>query len=162
MKNLKTVFKPDKYFPSVFFCLSVLVVALTVSLFILASVPPVSRDALVHHLAVPKLYLKYGKMAELPCMPYSYYPMNLDLIYLIGLKLGSDIYAKYIHCIFGLLTAGLIYRYLARKITPAYGMTGAFIFLSLPVVVKLCTIAYVDLGLIFFNGQYPVSFRLEG
>lgn len=121
-----------------------------------------SRDALVHHLAVPKLYLKYEKMTELPCMPYSYYPMNLDLLYLIGLKLGSDIYAKYTHCIFGLLTSWLIYRYLARKITPTYGMTGALLFLSLPVVIKLCTIAYVDLGLIFFHGQYPVSIKMEG
>jgi len=39
------------------FLLSLLVVFI-ISAIILSSVPPVSKDALVHHLAVPKLYLK--------------------------------------------------------------------------------------------------------
>ena len=36
------------------FLLGGLIVALVVSIVILASVPPVSRDALTHHLIVPK------------------------------------------------------------------------------------------------------------
>ena len=56
--------------------------ALIVSIVILSCVPPVSKDALVHHLAVPKLYLKHGGIYEIPSMIFSYYPMNLDLLYL--------------------------------------------------------------------------------
>ena len=51
---------------------------------ILSWVPPISKDALVHHLAVPKIYLRHGTMVELPSMVFSYYPMNLDLLYLVG------------------------------------------------------------------------------
>ena len=75
---------------------------------LLGSVPPVDRDALTHHLAVPKLYLKQGGMVEIPWVPFSYYPMNLDLLYLVPLYFGHDIAAKYIHFGFALLTAAAI------------------------------------------------------
>jgi len=44
------------------------------SIVLLSLVPPVAKDELVHHLAVPKLYLKHGGMVEIPFMDFSYYP----------------------------------------------------------------------------------------
>ena len=79
---------------------------------ILGSVPPISRDALNHHLAIPKMYLLHGGMYEIPSMHYSYFPMNVDLLYLLPLYFKNEIAAKYIHFFFALLTAGLLYRYL--------------------------------------------------
>jgi len=46
--------------------LSGLVFVLIFSIIILAFVPPVSQDALNHHLAVPKLYLKQGGFTRFP------------------------------------------------------------------------------------------------
>jgi tryptophan-rich sensory protein len=43
-------------------CLALLIAAVV----ILAAVPPVSRDALTHHLAIPKLYLKHGGIIKVP------------------------------------------------------------------------------------------------
>src|SRR3990170_484136 len=74
--------------------------------------PPTSRDELIHHLAIPKLYLEKGKIFEIPFMSFSYFPMNIDLLYLIPLSLGNDIIPKIIHLIFALLTAMIIYSYL--------------------------------------------------
>ena len=85
---------------SLLFLIFVLISAIVV----LACVPPVSKDALVHHLAVPKLYLKHGGMYEIPFMRFSYYPMDLDLLYLIPLYFGNDILPKFIHFSFALLT----------------------------------------------------------
>jgi 4-amino-4-deoxy-L-arabinose transferase-like glycosyltransferase len=125
---------------------------LIVSITILAAVPPVDRDALTHHLAVPKLYLQHGAMVEIPWVPFSYYPMNLDLIYLIPLYFGQDIAAKYIHFGFALLTAALICGYVRRRTgSPAWALLGGLLFLSLPVIVKLSITVYVDLGLIYFS-----------
>ena len=119
---------------------------------LLASVPPVDRDALTHHLAVPKLYLQQGGMVEIPWIPFSYYPMNLDLLYLVPLYLGQDIAAKYIHFGFALLTAAAIYGYLRRRTgSTAWSLLGGLLFLSLPVIVKLSITVYVDLGLIYFS-----------
>jgi len=128
-----------------------LIVATVIGISVLAYTPPVSRDALDHHLALPKLYLKQGAIFELPDRVFSYYPMNLDLLYLIPLYLGNDILAKYIHFGFALMTALLIFGFLKKRIGGGFGLFGALIFLSTPVVIKLATTAYVDLGLAFFS-----------
>jgi hypothetical protein len=125
--------------------------SLICSLAILCLTPPISRDALTHHLAIPKLYLAHGGIYEIPSILFSYYPMNLDLLYMIPIYFGNDTVPKFIHFAFALLTTFFIYRYLHRKLNTAYGLLGAFLFLSIPIVVKLSITAYVDLGLIFFS-----------
>ena len=134
-----------------FIALSSLVFLLIISIVILASVPPVSKDALVHHLTVPKMYLRHGGIYEIPSMVFSYYPMNLDLLYLIPLYFGNDIIPKLIHFSFALLTAWLIFGYLKRRINAIYALLGVIFFLSIPIIVKLSITVYVDLGLIFFS-----------
>ena len=103
-------------------------------LILLASVPPVSRDAMTHHLAVPDLYLRHGKMVELPHLSFSYYPMNLDLLYWAALAIsGKDIVPKYIHLAFGLMTFCLVFFHVKPRAGRGFALLGAFLFLSLPV-----------------------------
>ena len=97
---------------------------------ILSLVPPVSKDALTHHLAVPKLYLKHGGIYEIPDILFSYYPMNLDLLYLIPLYFGNDIIPKFIHFSFALFTAGLVFFYLKRRINSLFAILGILLFLN--------------------------------
>jgi len=138
--------------------LLILLSALIASIIVLSSVPPVAKDELVHHLAVPKLYLKHGGIYEIPFMDFSYYPMNVDLLYLIPLYFGNDIIPKFIHFAFALLTAWLIFRYLQGKTSREFALFGALFFLSIPIIVKLSVTAYVDLGLIFFSFASLVCF----
>ena len=128
-----------------------LLLTLIISIAILSYVPPVSRDALTHHLAVPKLYLQHASIYEIPDLKWSYYPMNLDLLYLIPLYFGNDIIPKFIHFSFALLTAWLIFSYLKKWVDTCYALFGVLLFLSLPVIIKLSITVYVDLGLIFFS-----------
>jgi hypothetical protein len=128
-----------------------LLALVAICILVLASVPPVSRDALTHHLAIPKLYLKHGGIYEIPWAKWSYYPMNLDLLYMIPLYFGNDIIPKFIHFAFALFTGLLIFKYLTKRTEVPYALLGALFFLSLPVVVKLSITVYVDLGLIFFS-----------
>jgi len=128
-----------------------LLLSLILSIIILSYVPPVSRDALAHHLAVPKLYLKHGSIYEIPALKWSYYPMNLDLLYLIPLSFGNDIIPKGIHFSFALMTAWLIFSYLKKRIDTCYALFGVLLFLSLPVIIKLSITVYVDLGLYYFS-----------
>jgi len=139
------------------------VAALIVAVLVLSSVPPVSRDALTHHLAVPELYLQHGGLLELPHIVFSYYPMNLDLLYMLALYWGNDILPKYIHFFFALLTAALIYGYLKKYLSPQYSWLGVLLYLSIPVIIKLSITVYVDLGLIFFfNSGAPGTSAMEG
>jgi len=118
---------------------------------VLCLVPPVSKDALTHHLAVPKLYLRHGGIYEIPGMPFSYFPMNIELLYLIPLYFNNDIAPKLIHFGFALLTGWLIFSYLRTRCGLIYALFGALFFLSIPLIVKLSITVYVDLGLIFFT-----------
>ena len=133
------------------FLLYALLIALILFIGLLCAVPPISKDALIHHLAVPKLYLNHGGMYEIPSMVYSYYPMNLQMLYMAALYFGSDIAPKFIHFGFALLTALLICRYLKQRLNTLFALFGALFFLSIPVIVKLSITAYIDLGLIFFS-----------
>lgn len=131
--------------------LIILLISMMACVVILSLVPPVSRDALVHHLNVPKLYIEKGHIYELPYMPYSYFPMNVDLIYMIPLYFGNDIIPKLIHFAFALLTGGVIFGYLTRRLNRTYALFGTVFFLSIPIIIKLSITAYVDLGLILFS-----------
>ncbi len=144
---------PVKYFnrEKYIILLAIALLIVTVSIIIMSLVPPVSRDELVHHLAVPKLYLKQGGIYEIPYMDFSYFPMNLDLVYMISLYFGNDIAPKLIHFTFALLTAWLLFRYLKKRAGTVYGLSGALFFISIPVIIKLSITAYVDLGVIFFS-----------
>ncbi|NNF98293.1 MAG: phospholipid carrier-dependent glycosyltransferase [Desulfobacteraceae bacterium] len=124
---------------------------LIISTLILNYCPPTSRDALTHHLVVPKMWIEHGYIYEIPHLNFSYYPMNLNLLYLIPLLFENDIVPKYIHFLFALGTAWLILSYLKKRTTQTLSLLGALIFLSTPVIVKLSTTVYVDLGLVFFS-----------
>ena len=117
---------------------------------LLGMLPPTARDALIHHLAVPKLWLQAGRIIEIPWADFSYYPMNVELLYLIPLALGADWAAHLIHLGFGLLTAGLIFLFVRERQGTVWGLAGALLFFSTPAVLRLSVAAYVDLGLAFF------------
>jgi len=131
--------------------LGLILLVLILAIMIMAAVPPVSRDALTHHLAVPKLWIAKGGIHETPNISFSYYPMNLDLLYSVPLIFGNDILPKFVHMAFGLFTAVFLYRYLRNRLNQRYGLIGALFFLSLPIIIQLSITVYVDLGLIFFS-----------
>lgn len=120
--------------------------------------PPISRDALIHHLAIPKLWLLHGGFYEIPWADFSYYPMNIDLLYLIPLYFNNDIVPKFIHFAFGLGTGLLVYCYLKNRLGKNWGLLGFLIFFSTPAVARLSTTAYIDLGMVFFATASILAF----
>jgi hypothetical protein len=125
---------------------------------VLALTPPIARDVLIHHLAIPKLWLKHGGFYDIPWAEFSYYPMNVDLLYLVPLYFGNDIIPNFIHMSFGVGTACLIYFYLQNKLGRLAGLLGVVIFISTPIIVRMSTTAYVDLGLVFFTTASVLAF----
>jgi len=118
---------------------------------VLGVLPPTSRDELTHHLAIPKLYAKAGRIVEVPMAPYAYYPMLLDMLFTPWVYWGYDFVPKWIHALYGHLTGLLLFAYLARRMNAVYGLLGWFFFLSTPVVLRLSHWGYIDLGLAFYT-----------
>ena len=139
-------------FPAIsIYLLSISILLLILIEITLSLTPPIARDALIHHLAIPKLWLMNGGFYEIKWADFSYYPMNIDLLYLIPLYLNNDILPNFIHMCFGIGTGYLIYNYLRNRFNRTAGLLGILIFLSTPIIVRMSTAAYVDLGLVFFT-----------
>jgi len=84
--------------------------------------------------------------------------MNVNLLYLIPIYFKMDYLAKFIHMGFGIATALLIYLYLKNRINKLAGILGILIFLSTPMIFRLSTEAYIDLGLVFFTTASILAF----
>ena len=125
---------------------------------LLCLMPPVSRDALIHHLAIPKLWIRHGGFFETPWADFSYFPMNVDLLYLVPLLFGNDRVPAFIHLLFGWGTGYLVYRYLKDQAGNVWGLIGLLVFVSTPIVIRLSVTAYVDLGMIFFTTASVLSY----
>jgi hypothetical protein len=119
--------------------------------FVLGLLPPTSRDELTHHLAIPKLYAKAGRIIEIPMASYAYYPMLLDMLFTPWIYWGYDFVPKWIHALYGGLTGLLVYAYLARRMNALYGLLGWFFFLSMPIILRLSHWGYNDLGITFYT-----------
>lgn len=130
--------------------LLIAIVSILIAEILLNLTPPISRDALIHHLAIPKLWLSHGGFYEMPWAVFSYYPMNINILYLVPLYFGNDILPKFIHWGFGLGIALMIYAYLKIRVGKTWGLLGVLIFISTPLVIRLSTSAYIDLGMVFF------------
>src|SRR5262245_61318986 len=131
------------------FWVSIFIILVTEIL--LSLVPPTARDELTHHLAIPRLYARAGRIIEVPMAPYAYYPMLLDMLYTPWVYWGYDSVPKLIHGLFGFLTGLCLYAYLSRRMNAIYGLLGFFFFISVPSVLRLSHWAYVDLGTTFYT-----------
>ena len=140
------------------YLLSISILLLILIETILSLTPPIARDALIHHLAIPKLWLINGGFYEIKWSSFSYYPMNIDLFYLIPLYFSNDIIPNFIHMCFGIATSYFLYNYISNKFSRNIGLLGVLIFLSTPIIVRMSTVAYVDLGLVFFTTASLLAF----
>jgi 4-amino-4-deoxy-L-arabinose transferase-like glycosyltransferase len=139
---------PDRHrpgLPRVFLAILLFIVVL------LSQLPPTAKDALIHHLAFPKLFLEKHALVVIPSASFSWYPMLADLLFLLPMSFGNDTIPALIHALFGFLTGRLLYLYLLRVYPARWAWFGTFLFLSIPVVFYLSSVAYVDLALVFFS-----------
>lgn len=67
----------------------ILLISLVISIVVLSSAPSVSKDAFTHHLAIRKFHLNHRAIYEVPFAGFSYYLMNLDVLYLDHLYFGN-------------------------------------------------------------------------
>jgi len=119
--------------------------------FIIAHAPPISWDALMYHLALPKLFIDSHKIISLPFMYYSYLPSNTEMLYSLAMLLGTDRLPQLMHFSFGILISIDIYllsrRYLARE----FSLLAVAIFYLTPIATLLSVIAYSDLAFFFYQ-----------
>jgi hypothetical protein len=126
--------------------------ALVLAGFLIILTPEIGKDALIYHLAVPKLYLHHHGFYFIPGNVFSSYPLLSEMHYTLALFFQNDILAKamnYAVLCATLLGMGLFARFLFHEhCFPALSM---LIFFSIPSVFAVSHVAYNDLFVTFFT-----------
>jgi hypothetical protein len=130
----------------------ILVGILLLACFALTLTPEIGRDALIYHLALPKLYLLHHGFYFIPGNAFTGFPLLGEMQYLLALFLRNDIFAKtmsYALLCGTLLGIGLFARHvLQNQQFPSLSM---LIFVSIPSVFAVSHTAYNDLFVAFFT-----------
>lgn len=112
--------------------------------------PEYFYDSLVYHLAMPKLYLLHQRIIPTPSMIYSGIPFATEMLYGLGLALGTETLAKLIHYGFGVATAAAIYSWSRKFINRKAALLATLLFYSAPLVCFASSVAKVELSLTFY------------
>jgi hypothetical protein len=115
-----------------------------------ALAPPFEYDELEYHLGALADYQRAGRIVFLPHNFYSNMPQLTEMLYLLAKTTTSDIAAKLLHWLFGLLAAATVYGVAQRLWSKAAGLTAAALFYCTPFVQDLGQTARIDLATAFF------------
>jgi len=112
---------------------------------LVALTPPWDYDGLMYHLEGPRRFLTAGRLLLLPELWQANGPSNGEMLFLFGLSLGSDIFAKLLHGLFGCLFLALAWRIGRRFGPPLSNWLMVAILSSMPILPFLAGWAYIDL-----------------
>jgi len=127
--------------------------------FLLTLTPENGKDALIYHLAIPKLYLLHHGFYFIPGNVFAGYPLLGEMHYLLALFLQNDILAKamnYALVCGTLLGMGLFARHILQN--HKFPRLSMLIFVSIPSVFAVSHAAYNDLFVTFFTLAAIYSF----
>jgi hypothetical protein len=114
--------------------------------------PAVGKDALIYHLAVPKLFLKHHGLYFIPGNIFSHYPLGGEMLYVLGLALCGEVLAKGIHFVMGLSILLGMWQFMRHHIPGALFIPLALlIFYTIPSVFVTSHQAYNDLTVSFYT-----------
>jgi hypothetical protein len=117
----------------------------------LALAPARFYDALVYHLALPKLYLLENRWVPTPAFLFGGFPMFTHALFAWALALGDERWAALVHWGFGVGAALLLWGAGERARNRFGGALSAAVFLSTPVVVFALPRAGVDVSTAFYT-----------
>lgn len=143
IRHLPTGWRRLSSIERTFFLLAggILVVALLHAL-----TPPWGYDALMYHLQAPRLFLAAGRIHLLPEIWQANGPFTLEMLYTLGLALGSDVFARLLHLTFGVWMVLATYGFARRFLGNSVGWLAAAVLLSMPALPFWSAQAYADLA----------------
>ena len=109
--------------------------------------PEGAFDALGHHMLHPAMFIEAHKIHGIPWHFLSNNPALMEMQYMGAMLLSGSVQsAKLVHFAWGLLVAGIIYRWSRESLEPKWAMAATAGFVLLPYVQLLMMWAYVDFG----------------
>ncbi len=115
--------------------------------------PELAFDALWYHLTLPKLYLLQHAIYHIPggLLYYSDMPKLGEMLYTGALSFGNEIFAKFVHYLFGIFISISLYKFSRKFFNQTVALLIVVIFYSNLVVDWESITAYIDLIRSFFE-----------
>ncbi|MBA4421150.1 MAG: hypothetical protein C0391_08375 [Anaerolinea sp.] len=111
-----------------------------------AFTPPWDYDGLAYHIQGPRLFLQAGRILPLPENWFTFYPSTWEMVYLLGMGLGSDIFARLIHFATLILFLLATYAFGKRFISATGGWVAGASLLGIPILLLWGNAAYTDIA----------------
>ncbi len=128
--------------------------------FTLSLIPPILWDSLSYHLKGPWLYLQAGRIyADIDLFPLNY-PFLLEMVFMLGMGIRSDISAQLVHFFFTFLLAGMTSRIAVNGLKLKQGWTAVLLLFATPMILMLAPAPYNDLALAFVTLASLYAFSL--
>jgi hypothetical protein len=103
-------------------------------------------DSLAYHLALPKLWLAANSIATVPFIHHSYFPANVDALYVWGMAIGGEVGAKTFSFAFFVLGSLALFGIARRWYGLHAGLWSCLAFVGVPVVLWESGTAYIDVS----------------
>jgi|GEM_PF-575236 len=140
----------------------VLSVPFLVLIFLHSLAPDLSGDAYLYHITVPNFYAQEGKIVRVP-MSFCYnYPLQIEMYILAAIRLGQEQagvmmnFALAVLSLIGIIILGTLLR--SRFV----GFLSGFVFISLPIVMRIASSSLVDLSSApFILGAFICLYKWE-
>lgn len=117
----------------------------------LALAPATKTDALVYHLATPKAYLENHGVTLLPNNIYSFFPMQVEMLYLFCLSLRGDILAQLAGLGISFLLLLALTQYYKQAISSRLALLVPVLYFSTFTFFFTAPAAYVDIPVAAFT-----------
>ncbi len=129
------------------------IAALAVLNIFAALAPPHSSDAIAYHLAIPKIFAEQGRIAEIPYMVTSNYPLATEMLFLDGYLLKGGVLSELIAAYIALLLAVAIFVFTKKHFGRSTAVVATAVFYTLPIVSVFNIRGFVDIS----TGLYAMA-----
>ena len=117
---------------------------------IAALAPQFGADTLRYHLAAPKWFIRVGRVEFVPFLFFNL-PMNIEMIWGLGLLFQRESVGIVIHWFMGLLAASGVYLICREHINKAGSLLAAAVLLTMPLVTYNATGSSNDLPVMLYT-----------
>jgi len=114
-------------------------------------IPPLLFDALVYHLAIPKLYILNHGIEYIPYSFFSNFPFLMEMLYTLGLLVQGPIVVKCLNYVIHLVMLASLYTFARTYFNHRIALVSVLIFYTIPWVGMESFLPYIDIGLAVYT-----------
>ena len=150
IKQFPTIWRGFSFIKKFFFFVGALALLLA---FLQTLTPPWDYDGLMYHLQGPRLFLDANRILPIYENWFTFYPSTWEMIYMLGMGLGNDVFSRIIHFSTLIILLFSTYAFGKRLIPTTGGFLPAAILFGIPVLLVWGISSYTDIAWALFQFQ---------